>query len=255
MAKSDRVLERGGTDDAGIVVQGAGNDLGELAGRGVLGLVLGIGADGGQQGLSLVGNTAADADDLRLKGVDDVGDADADVLDPAVNNSLGNGITLGGIDDTGRFGGDQTLMVDQRQKRRFDELCLYDRGVDPNEGLTRENDAALRNRVDISGESEGSQILQKILFKKVQRTKIFDVFTAKGKMTDIIYGLFQSGGDSKGSVKRVFAVKQIKHDTLCCFMVFIIALHHGELVQIGHKGQILVYIQRWGLLIVYNELL
>ena len=55
-------------------MQRAGDDLGEAAGGDVLGLVFGIGADVGQQGLSLVGNTAADADDLRLKGVDDVGE-------------------------------------------------------------------------------------------------------------------------------------------------------------------------------------
>ena len=61
-------------------MQRAGDDLGEAAGGDVLGLVLGIGTDGGQQGLSLVRNTAADADDLRLKGVDDVGDADTDIL-------------------------------------------------------------------------------------------------------------------------------------------------------------------------------
>ena len=76
-------------------MQLAGADDRKLAGGDVPGLVLRIGADGGQQDLALVGHTAADADDLRLERVDDVGDADADILDPAVDDLPGGLVTLG----------------------------------------------------------------------------------------------------------------------------------------------------------------
>ena len=44
--------------------------------------------------IALVGHTAADADNLRLERVDDIGDADADILDPAVDDLPGGLVTL-----------------------------------------------------------------------------------------------------------------------------------------------------------------
>ena len=145
---------------------------------------------------------------------------------------LHDAITFCSTDNTGSFCSNQTLVVDDRQNSSLYQLCLHDRGNHLDQRLTRENNGAFRNRINITAETEISQIVQKILIKRVQTSQISDILLAETKIFNIINYLIQSGSDRIATVAWIFAVKSIKNYFLG-ILCFKIALHHRQFIQVS----------------------
>ena len=79
---------------------------------------------------------------------------------------------LGGPDDAVGLGGNEALVVDGQQGERLDRAAPRwpGRGPPPAARL-REHRRALRHGVDIAGEAEVPQIVQKLLAEQVPRQR------------------------------------------------------------------------------------
>jgi hypothetical protein len=72
----------------------------------------------------------------------------------ATKTELQHAVSLRGIADLARLGGDQRLMIHKRENRGFDELRLHNRRANANERFVWEYDGAFDHCVQVSGEAE-----------------------------------------------------------------------------------------------------
>ena len=72
------------------------------------------------------------------------------------------------IADAGSLGGNQALMVDDVQNSSFDKLCFHDWCDNLYHRFSGEHDASFRNRINIAGKFEVSQIQQKVFFENAE---------------------------------------------------------------------------------------
>ncbi len=149
-----------------------------------------------------------------------------------------DGVPLGRVCDARRLGRDEALMIDQAEQRRLQQLRLDDRRGDADKRFPRKDDAPFRNGVNVSVKAKVREILQKILPEQVKPAQIFDILLGKAEIFHIFNGLLQPRRDGEGGVKRIFTVEQVEDRDLVFFVVYIIPLHHGQLIQIGHERQI-----------------
>ncbi len=148
-------------------------------------------------------------------------------------------VPSGGIADPGRLGGDQALMVDDVQDGGLHQLGLHDGGDDLDHRLPGEHDGALWNGIDIAGEPEGLQVLEKVRPEHAQGGQIVDVLLVEMQFLDVLDDLLQAGGDGVAAVAGVPTVEGVEDHGLVQVLVHEISLHHGELVQVCHQGEVL----------------
>ena len=146
-------------------------------------------------------------------------------------------VPASGIHHACRLGCDERLMVDEVEQRRFDQLRLHDGRAHAQERLIREHDRALGHAVDFPREAQRAQHVEKILVKEVQRPQIIEVLLGKMELIDIVDDGLRA---RHYRVSIVFAVakKQIEHGLVFAHAITVIPVHHRELVQVGHHGQV-----------------
>ena len=135
-------------------------------------------------------------------------------------------VPTGCIADSGCFGSNQTLMIDDIQDCGFYKLCLHDRSDYFDEWFSRKYDSSFRNCINISGKFKRSQIFQKIVFKDMKASEIFDIIVCKMKIFNIFDHLFQTCCDRKAATAWIDTIKHIKNYSLIGW-VLKIAVHHG----------------------------
>ena len=148
-----------------------------------------------------------DRDMEHLTG-QDIGCADAPgdhgsagAVDPGIR-SLGtakaefhHAVSLGSMDDAGRLGGDQALMVDNIQNGGLHQLGLHDGSDDLHHGLPGKDHRSFRDGVDISCEMIAPQIIEELFRKQTGGTQVLDVFVIERQLFDIVNYLIQPCGD------------------------------------------------------------
>ena len=78
---------------------------------------------------------------------------------------------LAAMNDSGSFGGNQALVVDDIQDRRLYQLCFHNGSNNLYKGLSWEDYGAFWNGIDITGEMEILQVIQKILLKDAKASQ------------------------------------------------------------------------------------
>ena len=129
-------------------------------------------------------------------------------------------------------------MVQGQQQERLDELGLDGRGADRQDRLMREDWRALGHRVDIPGEAEGPQVVQKRLVKHAAAPEIGKIRLGKVQVVDIVDHLLQARRDGKAALIRAAAEKDVKIGDGIGHAVDKIAVAHGQLIKIAEHGQI-----------------
>ena len=145
---------------------------------------------------------------------------------------LHHAVALRRAHNAGCLGCNETLVVDDVQKRSLNELCLHNRRDDLDERFARENDRALRNRIDIAGEAEVPQVVEEGGLKDAEALQIGDIRLRKVQVLYIVDELVESRADCIAVALGVRAVKHVEDNGLVDILVFKIALHHRELVQV-----------------------
>ena len=130
------------------------------------------------------------------------------------------------------LGRDETLVVDDVQNRGLDKLRLHNRGNHLDQRLARENDRALGNRVDVTGEAEVPQVVEEGGFEHTETFEICNLILRKVQVFDIVNYLLEPGANRVAVAFRVGAVKHVEDYSLIDILVFKIALHHRELIQV-----------------------
>ena len=195
---------------------------------------VGVGAlDGDVEELS--GQHVGGADTAADHGGAGPVDAGVRSLGPA-EAKFHDAVALRRVDDPGGFGGDEALVVYDGEDRRLHKLRFHNRGDDLKKGLPRKYDGAFRNRVDVAGEPEIAQVLQKILIEELQASQILNVAGLEGQVLDIVDDLVEAGRDGEAAAGGIFPVKDVEDDGFIG-LVLKVALHHGQLVEVCQQGQ------------------
>ena len=142
------------------------------------------------------------------------------------------------IADPGGLGGNQALVIDDVQNGGFHELGLHDRGNHLDHGFPGKHDASFRNGVDASGETEGFQIVQKILIEDTEAPQIGKLFFPEMQVFNIFNDLLKPGADGITGFHRVIPVKGVENNRFVPVHIPEISLHHRQFIQIGHEGEI-----------------
>ena len=121
-------------------------------------------------------------------------------------------------------------MIDNIQNGSFHKLRFHDRRDHFYKRLSRENNCALRNRINTAGKTEVRKIIQKILIKDMKACQIFDILRRKMKFLNITDQLLKPRRDRIAAAVRITAVKRIEDNGLIPVNIAEIPLHHGEFI-------------------------
>ena len=216
-------------------------DLGELAEGGQLVLIVHHPA---------VGHGAAHGDVELLPGGDGGGAGDpADVAGPRAQHGgvvvvgpagaeVGDGPALGGTDDAVGLRGDQGLVVHLGQQLGFDHLRLHQVGHHGDDRLVGIHHRALREGVDVAGEAEFAQIVEKLLLEQLQAPQVGDVLRVEAHALQVLQYLLKAGEDGEAALVRVAAVEHVEGHPMALLLLGEIAVGHGQLVQVHHHADV-----------------
>ena len=147
-----------------------------------------------------------------------------------------NGSALSRPDNSVGLGGNEALMVNTQQKIRLNELGLNGRSANGNDGFIGEHGCSFRNRPDVSGKTEISQILQEFLTEEVSAPEIVNILLRKMQILNVLDDLLQTGSNGKTTAIGTAPEKQIKISNAVCIARGKIALTHGQLIKIAEHG-------------------
>ena len=81
----------------------------------------------------------------------------------AAKSEFHDTVSLCRINNTGSFRSDQALMIQNRKNCCLNKLSLHDRSYDFQKRFSWEDDASLRDRINVSAKMKSAQIMKKIL--------------------------------------------------------------------------------------------
>ena len=123
-------------------------------------------------------------------------------------------------------------MVDDVEQRGFDELSFGKRRADGHNRLHGEHDFALSHRVHVAGEAEVFEVVEKVLGERAERAQVLYVACGKAYVFDILHRLLKPGG--YGVVYLTFSAEEhVEGRERIVDSALEIAVHHGELIEIG----------------------
>ena len=197
---------------------------------------MGHGAPGGHA-VELVGDGAGGAGAAADVSSPRPVDGAAGALGPA-GAELQHGAAPGGPDDAVGLGGDEALVVDGQQQEGLQQLGLDGGGPDGEDGLVGEHRGSFGDGVDVAGEAEVCQVVQKSLVEHVPAAEVLDVLRLKVEVLDILDDLLQPGGDGIAALVGHAAEVQVKVGDPVLVAGLEIAIAHGELVEVAQHGHV-----------------
>ena len=142
-------------------------------------------------------------------------------------------------------------MVDGQQQHGLDKLRLDDGAPHGDDGLAGEDDLPFGDGPHIAFKAEVFQIVQKALGKAAPPLQIGDVLIGESQVFQVLHQLFHAGHDGVAAAVRHTAEEHIKDGDFVNVSLVQIARRHGQLIEIGHGGQIAFYIQH-GRILLWN---
>ena len=200
---------------------------------------MGHGASGGHA-VQLVGDGAGGSGTAADIGRPRAGDGGVGALGPA-GAEFQHRPASGGPGDAVGFSGNEALVVHGQQGEGLNELGLDGRGPDHHQRLLGEHRRPLRHGVDVAGEPEVRQILQKLLAEQVPPTEILNVLRGEVQVLDVTDQLFQTGGNGEAALIRHPAEEHVKIRDLVLEAVFKVSVAHGQLVKVAEHGHVQLF--------------
>ena len=132
-------------------------------------------------------------------------------------------------------------MVDGQQREGLDELGLDGRGAHHHQRLTGKHGGTLGDGVDIAGEAEVPQIVQKLLAEQIAAAEIGDVLFAEMQVFDVVDQLLQTGGDGEAALIGHLAEEHIEIGDAVLVSVAEVSVAHGQLVKVAQHGHVQLF--------------
>src|SRR6185437_8076579 len=161
----------------------------------------------------------------------------------AAQSEFQNWIALCRQADPRGFCRDQRLKIEKRQQRCLDDLPLKDRSLHANQGLVREGNRSLRQRIDVAGEFHLPKVIEKASVKQRlsigagQRPEIIRILRAKAQALQKFDDIMQPTGDAEAAVEGIVSIAQTKDRLALPQPQLPVAISHGQLIQIGEQRQ------------------
>ena len=133
-------------------------------------------------------------------------------------------------------------MVDGQQRERLDKLGLDGRGAHHHQRLLGEHRRALRDSVDIAGEAEVPEIVQKFLAEQVPAPQIGDVLLREVQVFDVVDELLQPRRDGKAAAVRHLAEEHVEIDDAVLVPSLEIPVAHGQFVEVTEHGHVQLFL-------------
>lgn len=106
---------------------------------------------------------------------------------------------FGGADNAVGLGGDQTLMIDQQKRHRFDQLCLNHGPAHDDQGFIGEYDGAFGHGPHIAGKFKVFEQLQKGFTENAFLSQKFKVIFRESEVLNVFDKLLQACSYGKTS--------------------------------------------------------
>ena len=165
----------------------------------------------------------------------------------APQGKIHQGPARGRLDRPGGLGGDHGLEADGVDDERLHQLGLDDGGAHFQDGLICEKDAAFGEGLDLAGEAQTLQEVQKAPRKEAGGGEISQVIVSETQGFQILQDLGQPRGHKVVALGRILADKQAEGGLLLHILVEI-AGRHGQLVKVRQQRR---QFTRWLLVQVY----
>ena len=141
------------------------------------------------------------------------------------------------------LGGNQALVVEGDEQQRFQQLALDGRAFDGDDRLLREDRHTFLNGPNVAVQLEILQIVEEFLVERLRGAQVVDILGGKFQVVHGVNELLQARHDGVAAAIRHTAEEHIKDGDLVNISLIQIARRHGQLIEIGHSGQIAFYIQ------------
>ena len=150
------------------------------------------------------------------------------------------------------LGRNQALVVEGDQQQRFEQLALDGRALDRDDRLLREDRHALLDRPDVAVQLKVGEVIEEGFAEHSGAAQVGDVRLGKAEVIDRINELLQAGHDRIAAAIRHTAEEHIKDRDLVLVALLKIAVGHGQLIKIGHGGQVAFDIQHRAWLLLWR---
>ena len=131
----------------------------------------------------------------------------------------------------GGLGGDHRLKLHEVDRPRLKQLGLRQGSGDAHQRFLGKADRALGQGMHLAGEAKRAQVIQQLV-AETRAGQHCQLAFAVAQRLDGVEQLLESGRDQKAALARQLADEQLK-DRLLGQARCEVALHHGELVQVG----------------------
>ena len=134
------------------------------------------------------------------------------------------------------------MVVDGQQGERLDQLRLDGRCADHHQRLLGEHGRTLRNGVDIAGEVEVPQIVQKLLAEQVSPAEIGDVLLGEVQVLDVVDQLLQTCRDGEAAAIGHLAEEHVEIGDALLAAGLKVAVAHGQLIEVTEHGHVQLFL-------------
>ena len=140
-----------------------------------------------------------------------------------------------GVHDARGFRRDERGEIQRVEQRRFDELRLKERAAHAHERLVREDDAAFRNCVDVAGESQRPQRIEKAALEESGAGEIREIVVGETEIAQVVDSRSESAGDREAGAERVAAKVKMEDGLAIERAALPIAGGHRQLIEVGEE--------------------
>ena len=133
-------------------------------------------------------------------------------------------------------------MVDGQQSKRLNELGLDGRCAHHHQRLLGEYRRTLWDGVDVAGEPEMPQVVQKLLAEQLPTPQIGDILLGKVQVFDVVDELLQPRGDGEATAVRHLPEEDVKVDDTVLVAGLKIPVAHGQFVEIAEHGHVQLFL-------------
>ena len=130
---------------------------------------------------------------------------------------------------------DETFVIHDHRKRRFQNHRLRRRRMNPHQNFARERHRPLRHRINIAREAERFQIFQKSVRKSPETPQIRNVLLIETETREKLRQMRQPRHHRVPAAERIRAIKPIENHAPLMLPQKKQPVRHRELIQIRHS--------------------
>ena len=141
-----------------------------------------------------------------------------------------NAVSSSRLNNTGSFGRNQRLVIDNIEQCSFKKLCFHNWRNDADNRFSGKNDRTFRNSQNFAGESKSRELFKKSVIKDFQTPQIGDVIGGKMEVLYIVNRLLKTCRNGISGHITLLAIENIKAGAIFFHAETQITIHHGQFI-------------------------